>query len=100
MRNADCGMRTRRASVRSRNRRVASTRGSATPHSAFRTPHWSWIPHSALRIPHLSERGVEVMGFPHKPHARETPILSRHFGEADARTLKGWTKRGGYEAWE
>ena len=40
------------------------------------------------------------MGFPHKPHPKETPVLSKHFGDADARTLKGWTKRGGYEAWE
>ncbi len=40
------------------------------------------------------------MGFPHKPHARETVVLSRHFGEADARTYKGWTKRGGYQMLE
>jgi NADH-quinone oxidoreductase subunit F len=38
------------------------------------------------------------MGFPHKPHPRETQILSRYFGEPEARTLKGWVKRGGYEA--
>src|SRR5947208_6979391 len=37
------------------------------------------------------------MGYPHKPHPRETVVLSRHFGEADARTYKGWVKRGGYE---
>ncbi len=37
------------------------------------------------------------MGFPHKPHARETVVLSKHFGDADARTYKGWIKRGGYE---
>src|SRR6184192_2179340 len=36
------------------------------------------------------------MGFPHKPHPRETVLLSRYFGEADARTYKGWVKRGGY----
>jgi NADH-quinone oxidoreductase subunit F len=38
------------------------------------------------------------MGFPHKPHARETVVLSKYFGDADARTYKGWVKRGGYEA--
>jgi NADH-quinone oxidoreductase subunit F len=40
------------------------------------------------------------MGFPHKPHPRETPILSRYFGDAEARTLEGWKKRGGYRALE
>ena len=38
------------------------------------------------------------MGFPHKPHPRETLVLSQHFGEAEARSYKGWVKRGGYEA--
>src|SRR6267143_1649720 len=38
------------------------------------------------------------MGFPHKPHPKETVVLSQYFGDADARTMKGWTKRGGYEA--
>ncbi len=38
------------------------------------------------------------MGFPHKPHARETVVLSQYFGDAEARTYKGWVKRGGYEA--
>lgn len=38
------------------------------------------------------------MGFPHPPHEREAPILSKHFGEAEARTVEGWKKRGGYEA--
>src|SRR5439155_87803 len=37
------------------------------------------------------------MGYPRKPHARETVLLSKHFGDADARTYKGWVKRGGYE---
>src|SRR2546426_9431270 len=37
------------------------------------------------------------MGFPHKPHSKETVLLSKHFGEVDARTYKGWVKRGGYE---
>jgi NADH-quinone oxidoreductase subunit F len=36
------------------------------------------------------------MGFPHKPHARETLILSQYFGQAEARSYKGWVKRGGY----
>src|SRR5437899_905892 len=37
------------------------------------------------------------MGYPHKPHPKETVVLSKHFGDADARTYKGWVKRGGYE---
>src|SRR6266487_3763432 len=37
------------------------------------------------------------MGYPHKPHPKETLVLSKHFGDADARTYKGWVKRGGYE---
>ena len=40
------------------------------------------------------------MGYPHKPHPKETPVLSKHFGDAEARSLKGWVKRGGYEAWK
>jgi NADH-quinone oxidoreductase subunit F len=38
------------------------------------------------------------MGYPHEPHPRETIVLSEHFGDADARTYKGWVKRGGYQA--
>ena len=38
------------------------------------------------------------MGYPHPVHARETAVLSKHFGEAEARTLDGWKKRGGYAA--
>ena len=38
------------------------------------------------------------MGYPHKPHARETVVLSKHFGDADAKGYKGWVKRGGYDA--
>ncbi len=38
------------------------------------------------------------MGYPHKPHDRETTVLSKHFGEAEAVTLDGWKKRGGYVA--
>jgi NADH-quinone oxidoreductase subunit F len=40
------------------------------------------------------------MGFPHKPHPRETVVLSKYFGDADARTYKGWVKRGGYQMLE
>ncbi len=40
------------------------------------------------------------MGFPHKTHPKENPVLSRHFGEAAARSYAGWTKRGGYLALE
>ena len=38
------------------------------------------------------------MGYPHKPHERETLVLSKHFGEAEAQTLDGWKQRGGYTA--
>jgi NADH-quinone oxidoreductase subunit F len=37
------------------------------------------------------------MGFPHKPHPKETVVLSKYFGDAEARSFKGWKKRGGYE---
>jgi len=40
------------------------------------------------------------MGYPHKPHPRETPVLSQHFGEVEATTLDGWRARGGYVALE
>ncbi|MGH7663965.1 MAG: NADH-quinone oxidoreductase subunit NuoF [Gemmatimonadaceae bacterium] len=40
------------------------------------------------------------MGFPHRIHDRETPVLSRHFGDPDARSLAGWRQRGGYRALE
>jgi len=40
------------------------------------------------------------MGYPNKSHPRETPVLSRHFGEPEARTLDGWRARGGYRALE
>jgi NADH-quinone oxidoreductase subunit F len=40
------------------------------------------------------------MGFPHAPHPRETLVLSKHFGDPEARTLAGWKKRGGYQALE
>jgi NADH-quinone oxidoreductase subunit F len=38
------------------------------------------------------------MGYPHPPHPRETVVLSRYFGDADARSYAGWVKRGGYQA--
>ncbi|MBL0890109.1 MAG: hypothetical protein IBJ19_05800 [Gemmatimonadaceae bacterium] len=37
------------------------------------------------------------MGYPHPPHPRETPVLSKYFGDAEARTLSGWRARGGDE---
>jgi NADH-quinone oxidoreductase subunit F len=38
------------------------------------------------------------MGYPHPSHPKETPVLSRHFGDAGARTFDGWVQRGGYAA--
>ncbi len=40
------------------------------------------------------------MGYPHKPHARETLVLSKYFGDQQAISLDGWKKRGGYVALE
>src|SRR5215217_102526 len=40
------------------------------------------------------------MGYPHAPHPRETVVLSKHFGDPEARTLDGWQARGGYRALE
>ncbi|MFL5562151.1 MAG: NADH-quinone oxidoreductase subunit NuoF [Gemmatimonadaceae bacterium] len=40
------------------------------------------------------------MGYPHKSHPRETTVLSKHFGDPEARTLAGWRQRGGYRALE
>jgi NADH-quinone oxidoreductase subunit F len=37
------------------------------------------------------------MAYPYR-HERETRVLSEHFGEPAARTLEGWTGRGGYGA--
>ena len=36
------------------------------------------------------------MGYPHPSHPRETVVLSRYFGDADARSYRGWVGRGGY----
>ncbi len=40
------------------------------------------------------------MGYPHQPHPRETPVLSKYFGDAGAKTYEGWVQRGGYKALE
>jgi NADH-quinone oxidoreductase subunit F len=40
------------------------------------------------------------MGFPHKSHPKETPLLSKHFGDSEAIGLAGWRQRGGYRALE
>ena len=37
------------------------------------------------------------MGYPHPSHPKENPVLSKHFGDPEARTFDGWVKRGGYE---
>ena len=36
------------------------------------------------------------MGYPHPIHPKENAVLSRWFGDAEARTFDGWVKRGGY----
>ena len=38
------------------------------------------------------------MGYPHPSHPRETVVLSRYFGDAGARSYRGWVERGGYVA--
>jgi NADH-quinone oxidoreductase subunit F len=38
------------------------------------------------------------MGYPHPSDPRETPVLSKYFGDREATTLDGWKKRGGYTA--
>jgi NADH-quinone oxidoreductase subunit F len=39
------------------------------------------------------------MAYPYA-HPRETRLLSKHFGDEKARTVAGWTDRGGYRALE
>lgn len=39
------------------------------------------------------------MAYPYT-HEKETRILSKHFGEPEARTLEGWRARGGYQTLE
>ncbi len=36
------------------------------------------------------------MAYPYE-HEKEVRILSKHFGEPEARTLEGWKARGGYQ---
>jgi NADH-quinone oxidoreductase subunit F len=38
------------------------------------------------------------MGYPHAPHSKETVVLSKYFGDPEARTYDGWVARGGYKA--
>ena len=38
------------------------------------------------------------MGYPHPSHPKETVVLSKHFGDPEARTYAGWVRHGGYEA--
>src|SRR5512146_1583620 len=57
------------------------------------------------RIGHARHRSTDpqpafLMGYPHKPHARENPVLSAHFGDPAARSLDVWKQRGGYRALE
>jgi NADH-quinone oxidoreductase subunit F len=40
------------------------------------------------------------VGYPHQPHPKETVVLSRHFGDAGARSYEGWVQRGGYRSLE
>ncbi len=37
------------------------------------------------------------MGYPYS-HEKEVSLLSKHFGDPEARTLEGWKARGGYQA--
>ena len=52
--------------------------------------------HSALGGTNKKGTGG-VMGFPNPSHPKETVVLSRYFGDSEARTFAGWVKRGGYE---
>ncbi|MEZ4588560.1 MAG: NADH-quinone oxidoreductase subunit NuoF [Gemmatimonadales bacterium] len=38
------------------------------------------------------------MGYPHPSHQKENVVLSKYFGDVEARSFAGWVKRGGYEA--
>jgi len=38
------------------------------------------------------------MGYPHPSHPKENVVLSRHFGDPEARSYAGWVKHGGYQA--
>ncbi|HET9439795.1 MAG TPA: hypothetical protein VFO52_06475, partial [Longimicrobiales bacterium] len=39
------------------------------------------------------------MAYPYV-HDKEVRILSKHFGDPEARTVKGWRERGGWQALE
>ncbi len=38
------------------------------------------------------------MGYPHPSHPRENVVLSKHFGDPEARSYAGWVRHGGYQA--
>jgi len=38
------------------------------------------------------------MGYPHPSHPKENVLLSKHFGDPEARSYAGWVKHGGYQA--
>ena len=38
------------------------------------------------------------MGYPHPSHPKETVLLSKHFGDPEARSYAGWVRHGGYQA--
>jgi NADH-quinone oxidoreductase subunit F len=38
------------------------------------------------------------MGYPHPSHPKENVVLSKHFGDPEARSYAGWVKHGGYQA--
>ena len=38
------------------------------------------------------------MGYPHPSHPKENVVLSKHFGDPEARSYAGWVKHGGYLA--
>ena len=40
------------------------------------------------------------MGYPYPSHSRESVVLSKHFGDPEARSLDDWRARGGYVALE
>lgn len=40
------------------------------------------------------------MGYPHAPHPKETVLMSKYFGDPEARSYDGWVARGGYKALE
>src|SRR5437870_13878455 len=85
MRNAECGMRNISGRRRGRRRLWGIEPGHSITQSAFHTPHSGW-------------GRAAVMGYPHKPHPKETAVLSRYFGAPDARTHNGRVQRRGHDA--